>query len=181
MNREKKSSSIAIGEDSKRSGGERSEPERSVESSPIAPTAASGPLRRGQEGRQAARDPEVPEKAQRRRYSAEYKLRILREADACEAGQVGSLLRREGLYWSTLQTWRRQRDEGTIEGLSARKRGRKPAPRSPLAGKVHELERENRRLRRKVQRAEILLDIQKKASELLGISLASLEKDEEDD
>jgi len=126
-------------------------------------------------------DPEVAEKARRRRFSARYKLKILEQADRCrEAGEVGALLRREGLYWSNLQTWRRQRAEGSLVGLSPKKRGRKSAPRNPLAGRVKELERENRGLQRKLQRAEIMLDIQKKASELLGISLETEEDDEDD-
>jgi len=94
--------------------------------------------------------------------------------------EVGALLRREGLYWSNLQTWRKQREEGSLQGLSPKTRGRKSEPRNPLAGKVKALERENRRLQRKLQRAEILLDIQKKASELLEIPLQTVE-DEEDD
>jgi len=156
------------------SGGERSEPERSGEASPIAIA---------REGRPSVPDPEVPEKARRRQYSARYKLKILQEADRCrESGEVGALLRREGLYWSNLQTWRRQREQGALEGLAARKRGPKSAPRNPLAGKVKELERENRRLHRNLQRAEIMLDIQKKVSELLGIPLATLDsKIEEED
>ena len=69
-------------------------------------------------------DPEVPSKATRRRFSARYKLRILEQADGCEeSGGVGALLRREGLYWSNLQTWRRQREEGTLQALTPRKRG----------------------------------------------------------
>lgn len=126
-------------------------------------------------------DPEVQEKARRRRFSARYKLKILEQADRCrQPGEVGALLRREGLYWSNLQTWRRQREEGSLQGLLPKKRGRKSAPNNPLAGKVKELERENKRLLRKLQRAEIMLDIQKKASELLGIPLETME-DEEDD
>jgi len=129
----------------------------------------------------ATPDPEVPEKARRRRFSARYKLKILERADRCtEPGEVGAMLRREGLYWSNLQTWRRQREAGALQGLSPKKRGRKSAPKNPLAGKVQELERENKRLQRRLQRAEIMLDIQKKASELLGIPLATLEEEEDD-
>ena len=177
MNQEKKKGSVLIWEGSKRSEGERSEPERSGEPSQIAGAEQSP-------GRRESRvpDPEVPEKAKRRRYSAQYKRRILKEADQCrEPGEVGALLRREGLYWSNLQTWRRQREEGTLAGLTPRKRGRKPAPKNPLAGRVKDLERENRQLHRKLQRAEIMLDIQKKASELLGIPLARLESENEED
>lgn len=173
MKQKNSNASVLSLEGSKRSEGERSEPERSGEASKIA---------NGREGRPSVSDPEVPEKARRRRFSARYKLKVLREADRClESGEVGALLRREGLYWSNLQTWRRQRDEGSLQGLSAKKRGPKSAPSNPLSGKVKELERENRRLQRKLQRAEIMLDIQKKASELLGIPLATLESEIEQD
>jgi len=119
-------------------------------------------------------DPEVVERGTRRRFSAEYKLRILREADACKGdGDIGALLRREGLYSSHLVCWRKQRDEG----LSARKRGRKA---NPSRKRIKELERENMRLRKRLKRADLLLDIQKKASELLGIPLNSPDIEDED-
>lgn len=90
-------------------------------------------------------DPEVPGKASRRRYPAKYKLKILREADACtKAGEVGALLRREGLYSSLLSQWRRQRDQGALSGLKAKKRGRKTKARNPLAARVGKLEKEDR-------------------------------------
>jgi len=164
-----------IGEDSPRSDGERSEPERSGESSPIA-AAVPAPSRRPS----AVPDPEVSAKARRRQFSAKYKLRILQEADQCAPGELGALLRRKGLYWSNLQTWRLQRETGTLEGLAPKQRGRKPAPANPLARQVKELEKENRSLKRRLQRVEILLDIQKKASELLGIPLSRLDNDEND-
>ena len=92
-------------------------------------------------------DPEVPEKARRRRFSARYKLKILEQAERCsQLGEVGALFRREGLYWSNLQTWRRQRENGSLQALAPRKRDRKSVPRNPLAGKVKELERNNERL-----------------------------------
>ena len=69
-------------------------------------------------------DPEVPARATRRRFSARYKLKILGQTDRCPSGELGALLRREGLYWSNLQTWRRQRQEGTLQALAPRKRGR---------------------------------------------------------
>jgi len=119
-------------------------------------------------------DPEVVERGTRRRFSAEYKLRILREADACKGdGDVGALLRREGLYSSHLVSWRKQRDEGLI----ARKRGRKA---NPLSARIKELERENARLKKRLKRTDLLLDIQKKASELLGIPLNSPDIEDED-
>jgi len=106
-------------------------------------------------------DPEVPEKAKRRRFSAQYKLRILREAEACsEPGEVGALLRREGLYSSHLASWRQQREEGALAALS-KKRGRKPKRPSAEARRVAELERENERLRRQLQKAETIIEVQK--------------------
>ena len=112
-----------------------------------------------------APDPEVVPKAKRRRFSAEYKLRILREADACtESGEIGALLRREGLYSSLLSDWRRQRDDGALAGLSAKKRGRKPTPE---ARRVADLERENVRLRHRLEQAETIVEVQKKLAALL--------------
>jgi len=117
-------------------------------------------------------DPEVAEKPQRRRFTAEYKVRILREADACaEPGEIGALLRREGLYSSHLTEWRRQREQGAWAGLAPKQRGRRGAPPHPLARRVSELERENTRLQRRLQQAEAIIEVQKKVSELLGIPL----------
>lgn len=114
-------------------------------------------------------DPEVPEVVKRRKHTAAYKLRILQEADACtEQGQIGALLRREGLYHSNLTTWRRQRDEGALHSLSC-KRGRKKKPANPLAKRLEMLERENKQLRTKLSQAEMIIEVQKKISELLGI------------
>ncbi len=124
-------------------------------------------------------DPEVPARATRRRFSAPYKLKILEQTDRCQPGELGAVLRREGLYWSNLQTWRRQRQEGTLRGLTPRKRGRKGKPSNPLTPEVKRLERENRRLKRKLEQAEIMLDIQKKASEMMGISLRTSRQEDE--
>ena len=111
----------------------------------------------------------MPEKAHRRRFSGSYKLQILRAADACtELGEIGALLRREGLYSSPLSKWRRQRDGGALEGLRPRKRGRKARPIDPQAKRIAQLERETERLRRKLERAEIIIDVQKKLSRILG-------------
>ena len=122
-------------------------------------------------------DPEVPSKATRRRFSARYKLRILEQADGCEeSGGVGALLRREGLYWSNLQTWRRQREEGTLQSLTPRKRGRKSKPVNPLDHQLRQVQAENRKLKRKLEKFEAMLDLQKKVSQLLRISLASSEE-----
>ena len=116
-------------------------------------------------------DPEVPEKKARRKFTAKYKLQVLQEADACtEPGQLGSFLRRKGLYSSNLTTWRRQRDEGLLDALSPKKRGRKEKEKNPLSQKVAKLERENERLKGKLKKAEIIIDVQKKISEIPGIS-----------
>jgi len=123
-------------------------------------------------------DPEVPERPQRRRFTAEYKLRIVCEADACKGyGDVGAMLRREGLYSSHLSSWRRERDAIAKVGMAASKRGRKAKVVDP---RLKELEHENARLRRRLQRADIIIDIQKKASELLGIPLNHPDSDEND-
>jgi transposase-like protein len=123
-------------------------------------------------------DPEVTERAKRRRFTAEYKLRILRQADACKGdGDLGALLRREGLYSSHLTTWRRQRDEIAKAGLKARKRGPKPVAVDP---RVKRLERENARLRQRLDEAETIIDFQKKLSQLLGIPLKSPDSDGND-
>jgi len=115
---------------------------------------------------------EVAAKPTRRRYTAEYKHRILREAVACtRPGELGALLRREGLYSSNLTVWRKQRERREIEGLSQKKRGPLPKEKNPLAAKVATLERENRRLRARSERAEGLVELQKKVSEILGIEL----------
>ena len=122
-------------------------------------------------------DPEVPEKAKRRRFSAEYKLAIVREADRCtEPGQIGALLRRERLYSSHLVDWRRQRDTGALEAL-ARTRG--PKPTDPARAQVERLRRENERLAHKLGQAERIIEIQGKLSELLGISLDPASDDEQ--
>ena len=115
---------------------------------------------------------EVAAKPTRRRYTAEYKHRILREAVACtRPGELGALLRREGLYSSNLTVWRKQRERREIEGLSQKKRGPLPKEKNPLAAKVATLEREDRRLRARSERAEGLVELQKKVSEILGIEL----------
>jgi transposase-like protein len=116
-------------------------------------------------------NPEVLEKAQRRIYPAEYKLRILQETDTYSEGQIGAILRREGLYSSHLTTWRRQRQAGQLAALTDNKRGRKPTPENPLSAEVERLRRENQRLSQRLQQAELIIDIQKKASAILNITL----------
>src|SRR6266849_1897502 len=119
-------------------------------------------------------DPEVTARHARRRFTTPYKLEILRKADACvRPGQLGALLRKEGLYSSHLVTWRRQREDG----LTPKKRGRKAKPVDPHLKK---LEQENRQLTRRLQKTEALLAYQKKVSELLQIPLRPFESDEDD-
>lgn len=158
----------------KRSSGEPGEPERS-EGAPMGPEpkpdtpAASGPP-----------EPEVLEKPQRRQFSAEYKLRIVAEADRRQKhGQsVGALLRREGLYASHLRDWREQRARGALVAGQREKRGPKPKEPNPLAARVKELEHENRLLRQRLEEAKAIIEVQKKISEVLGISLQSPESGE---
>lgn len=113
---------------------------------------------------------EVPEKAKRRTYTAEYKLQIVKEADACkEPGDVGALLRREGLYSSHLTTWRQARDRGELApGSKAQKRGPRTTTPDPRDKKIAEQAREIARLTARAERAEAIAEIQKKVSALLG-------------
>ncbi len=122
-------------------------------------------------------DPEVVPKAKRRQFTAKYKLRIVREADACtEPGQIGSLLRREGLYSSYLSKWRQQREEGQLQALSSKKRGRKPE--DPSVEELAQLQRENERLRVRLEQAEIIINVQKKLSKLRGLTTDTTESNE---
>ena len=108
-----------------------------------------------------APDPEVVAKPKRRKFTAQYRLRILEEAESCtQPGEVGRLLRREGLYSSHLTEWRRARREGSLQGLTPSKRGRKPAERNPLSAKVHELETKVVRLEKQLHTAHTILDVQ---------------------
>ena len=114
--------------------------------------------------------PEVSEKATRRRYSAEYKMRILDEADRCnQPGQLGELLRREGLYSSLLASWRKKRSVG----LQPKPRGRKPIPNQAERQELERLKRENLRLAERLRQAEVIIDVQKKVCEMLGIAPAN--------
>lgn len=131
------------------------------------PTTAALPPISGGNG-DMRRDPEVLEKPERRRFTAEYKSRILAESERCAApGALGALLRREGLYSSHLATWRRQREEGMGVGLTPKRRGRK-SKKDPLAGENARLLRENEWLREKLRKAELIIDVQKKVAALLG-------------
>jgi transposase-like protein len=115
----------------------------------------------------------------RRRFTAEYKRRILEEADRCtEHGQLGALLRREGLYSSHLTTWRNQRDQGVLNGLTPKKRGRKPHKKDPLVEENERLKRENARLTARLKQAEVIIDVQKKLARILGTPLETTESDE---
>ena len=126
-------------------------------------------------------DPEVMKGPVRRCFSAGYKRRILEEAAGCrKPGELGALLRREGLYSSTLSGWRRQLAAGVAWGLGPKPRGPKPRPANLLAGEVERLERDHQRLRRRLEKAQLIIEFQKKACELLGIVSQGPEQDEED-
>jgi transposase-like protein len=115
-------------------------------------------------------------KAKRRRFSAKYKLSILRRAEACkEPGAIGELLRKEGLYSSHLTTWRRERDAGEMAGLEPRKRGPKVAPETVQDREMSALRRENASLKARLERAELLVEIQKKVSMILGVELPKMD------
>jgi transposase len=149
---------------SERREGKRSEPSRSGEAAnsrraPAAPVP----------------DPEVVAKAQRRKFTPEYKLSIVEEADqGADPGAIGALLRREGLYSSHLVEWRRLRETGALDALS-KKRGRKPTL-NPLAGENCKLKSELAQVKKKLQQAEIIIDVQKKLSVLLGIALPAAQE-----
>ncbi len=115
---------------------------------------------------------EVVAKAGRRRFTVAYKLKVLREVDDCQqSGEIGALLRREGLYWSNLTNWRKQRASGELWGPGGNRGGPKREEKNPLAERVRELERDNARLKRRAERAEGIVELQKKVSEILGIEL----------
>jgi len=128
----------------------------------------------------STRGSEISERPKRRRFSVEEKGRILAAADACAPGTLGALLRREGIYSSLLAAWRTQRDRGDLDASVLRKRASRKSEDQALQRRNAELERENRKLNRRLQRAELILDIQKKAAGLMGIELQSPEIDEND-
>ena len=120
---------------------------------------------------QAPPEVEVLAKAERRRFTAEYKRRVLREAAACtKPGEIGALLRREGLYTSHLSAWRRARERGELAGLAPKKRGPQARRPDPRYKRIAEFERETRRLKARVERAEALLEVQKKPRSSWGSS-----------
>lgn len=117
-------------------------------------------------------DPEVVARPTRRRFTAADKLRILQLADACTAvGSLGALLRAEGLYASNLKTWRRQRTEGVLSALTPQKRGRKIMAPQPLRAENAALRQENARLSTRLKQAELIIEVQKKVSQILGLPL----------
>lgn len=122
---------------------------------------------------------EVTTKAKRRRFSAAEKLRILQEADTCERGELGALLRREGLYSSHLVEWRRARDAGELAGLTPRKRGPKAQATDPLAAKLAEQQKLIARLEAENAKLQLICDVQKKVSQLLGVTLPTVPDDSE--
>jgi transposase len=112
-------------------------------------------------------DPEVPDKAKRRTFTAEYKLRVLGEVDEAGAGEIGSILRREGLYWSHLITWRRERKRRELDAVTPKKRGPRPK-HSAAEVELERLRRENERLHAELEKAQLIIDVQKKLARLLG-------------
>lgn len=119
---------------------------------------------------------EVVAKAKRKRFTAAEKLQILREVEACRgSGEIGALLRREGIYSSYLTTWRKQRELGELDGLSPHKRGPKP---NPEAIELAKLRREHARLQERMRRAELIIDVQKKVARMLGETIETPELDD---
>jgi len=124
-------------------------------------------------------DPELSKRRRRRTFSAQEKLRILGETDrAAETGGVGAMVRREGIPSSSLTEWRRQRAAGTLTALAPARRGPKAAPPDPLAAELAAERRENARLRKRLERAEAIIDFQKKVSDLLGLPPVPTDSDE---
>jgi transposase-like protein len=155
------------------SGGERSEPERNG-GTPSSEAPADGGAQ------QRWPDPEVLETPKRRQFSAEYKARIVQEADLCtQWGQVGAVLRREGLHWSQLRKWRSIFRKAVHTALKDDKRGRKCA-KHPLESENERLRKQIGRLEHRLRQAETIIDVQKKISEILGIPLKDSESGEDD-
>jgi transposase len=122
-------------------------------------------------------DPEVVARAKRRQFTVAEKLRILDEVDRCEAGQIGAVLRREGLYSSHLSQWQQQRAAGQLQGLSAQKRGRKA---DAQAVELSRIRRENERLKARLEQAETIIEVQKKLYQLLGLASRETELNRND-
>lgn len=128
------------------------------------PTQAPGAIEQPE-----ARDVEVLARPTRRTFTAEYKASILAQAEACGPGEVGALLRREGLYTSTLSKWRKQRDRGAAAGLAPKTRGRKSKQRDDLSVEIERLRRQNASLTEELRKAHVIIDVQKKVAMLLGV------------
>lgn len=127
----------------------------------------------------AAANPELSERPCRRSFSAQDKLRILRAADAARgSGEIGALLRCEGLYSSALTEWRRQRDAGILDGLTPLRRGPKASTPLPLAAELAQAQQDIARLKLRLERAEAIIALQKKVSDLLGMPLAPIDSDD---
>ena len=136
--------------------------------------SAAAPLEEGGPG--PAPDPEVTDRPKRRRFTAEYKRKILKQADACtRPGELGALIRREGLYSSSLGAWRAARARGEIDGLAPKKRGPKTSVPDPRDRELAAKDREIARLSARAERAEALIEVQKKLSQILGIRLPESE------
>ena len=140
---------------------------------PLGAEERSDEAPRGEVGQdRLAPDPEVVAKPMRRQFTAEYRLRIVEEADRCtRPGEVGRLLRREGLYTSHLAAWRKARRNGSLQGLAPKKRGAKPVEHNSLTPKVRQLEAKVTRLEKELATAHTILDVQGKISGLLGLNL----------
>ena len=159
--------SMPPGETPESREGERSEPDRDAGGSPGARERAATPP-----------DPEVTPRARRRRFSAAYKLKIVEAADRCsKPGEIGALLRREGLYTSHLADWRRARDQGQLAALAPKRRGPKANPDLALEKRCAKLERENERLKKRLETAETILEVQGNVSRLLGLTMPKSESD----
>lgn len=132
----------------------------------------------GEAERQPMPKTEVISKPRRKQFSAAERLRILREVDACQgSGEIGALLRREGIYSSYLTNWRRQKERGELDGLAPQKRGPKV---DPQAIEIAKLRRENEKLREQLRKAELINEIQKKVSQILGVKLPDNPLDEQE-
>lgn len=164
------SASLTVLPAAERREAERSEADRSAAAGKTVATEPATPPRP---------DPEVVADAKRRTFSAEYKQRVLAEADAAatQPGAIGALLRREGLYSSHLVTWRRERQAGILKGLAPHKRGPK-SKRSPQEEEIQKLRRENQRLAEELRKAEIVIEVQKKVGALLGWPLPKEDPEE---
>jgi len=152
-----------------------------VEEIPVAlraPSISSTAALRGSGVKAVVSDPEALEKASRRSYTAEYKRRILRETEVCkEQGQLGALLRREGLYSSNLTAWRRQAERGTLDALSSKKRGPKARRPDPSVRRITEQEKEIQKLRARLRKAELIIEAQKTIAEIFQLPLDQKEEE----